>query len=145
MAIRLHGTLPITGCQPHLPPYPLLSPVDPNRANTVGHTSWAAPMKYVMLENAQAGRSWDAAAQTLTLCVGDEMMWMWNGLMNNVVKVSSAAYSACKTAKGTTIVKRSDYSGKYIKFMSPGTRYYTSSIKGRCAQGQKIKVVVNKC
>jgi hypothetical protein len=28
---------------------------DPARTNTVGHTSWAAPMKFVMLENAQAG------------------------------------------------------------------------------------------
>ncbi len=102
-------------------------------------------MKFVMLENAQPGRSWDAATQTLTLCTGDELMCMWNGISNNVVKVSSAAYAACKTAQGTTIVKRSDYSGRYIMFKTPGTRYYTSSIKGRCAQGQKIKVVVNAC
>ena len=70
---------------------------------------------------------------------------MWAGVANNVVKVPAGAYAACKTAGGATIVKRAASAARVIGFKTPGTRYYTSSIKGRCAQGQGIKVVVNAC
>ena len=72
-------------------------------------------------------------------------MWMWDKQLANVIKVSEENYNKCRATKGVTIIKKSMSSGRMQAFKTPGTRYFISSVAGKCAAGQKLKVIVNAC
>jgi hypothetical protein len=78
-------------------------------------------------------------------------MWMWrDAALPDVVSVASRGrWAVCNLKGSKTLLSRRSTSLKVVfgpfRVASAHTKYYTSSLAGRCSAGQRIKVVVNAC
>jgi len=102
----------------------------------------ASPAEYVVKWDFPTTDHYYSATQGRTYKVGDKLTFVYSQELHNVVKVASVSdFTQCTTHTAMSPEYADGHTS--LTLNKPGAHYFICSVPGHCADGMKVKVLVN--